>query len=140
MSIPAETAIRDWINARAGLTGEGMPLEMGAFLRQQRSPETGAYVVVWRQSEGVSDLVAEESLVSVARMQFLVFAGTEDASEKGAAALRTAFETLSGCPEPCGKSGHTVVTSDNLVGPFFVDNPAGEPYCFQVNGDFVLIE
>jgi len=139
MSVPAEAAVRAWINARTvDLVGPGLPLALGAYLRQQRSPEGGAYTVVWRNSEGVGSPVAEDGRIARARMQCLVFAGTEESAEAAASALRAAFETLTGMPEPCGDTGVTVLVADTTVGPFFINNPEGEQFCFQVDTDLLL--
>lgn len=141
MSVAAQLAIREWINARTDLVGEGLPLEGGAYLREQRSPAYGAYAVILRTSEGVTSVVAEAAAeLGIARVQFLVYAGTEVKAELAAAALRKAFETLTGCPEPCGTTGVMVLVADNYLGPLFVPHvgDTGEEFCFQVNADFVL--
>jgi hypothetical protein len=143
MAIAAQDAIRAWINARADLVGEGLPLNRGAYLREQRSPADGAYTVLSRGSEGIGSVVAEGGDgIGTARMQFLVYAGTETASEAAAAALREAFETLQGCPEPCGSTGVTVRVAYNHLGPILIPvaPDAGEIYCHQVNADFLLTE
>jgi hypothetical protein len=141
VSVAAQAAIRAWINGRADLVGDGLPLARGAYLREQRSPADGGYAVISRTSEGVTSIVAEPApVLAVARIQCLVYAGTEEASEAAAAALRSAFETLEGNPEPCGGTGVTVLTADNHIGPLFVPHAGdtGEIYSFQVNADFVL--
>lgn len=138
MNFSAEAAVRAWINGRADLLGDGNPLPLGAFLRDQRSPENGAYAVVSRSPEGaVRAPVAEDAAFTTARMQVLVFAGTEESAEIAAKAVRAAFETLNGCPEPCGGTGVTVRVADNHNGPFYVPGTT-EPYCFQVGADFLL--
>ena len=138
MSIAAEAAVRAWINDLP-ITGEGNPLSRGAYLREQRSPADGAYAVIARQPEGVTYRVAEDGAVCTARIQCLVYAGTEESSEAAAAALMTEIERLTGCPEPCGP-GVRVLVTDNRSGPFQI--PAGpdtgEQFAFQVNADFVL--
>lgn len=141
MSLAAEAALRTWINGHSALVGDGNPLALGAYLRAQRSPGSGAYAVISRSSEGVTNIVAEaDSAFSTARMQCLVFAGTEQSAEAAAAALRTLFETLTGCPEPCGDGATIIRVADNHLGPLFIQAGAdnGEQYCFQVNADFVL--
>jgi len=138
MAVAAEAAVRAWINARPGLVGEGNPLSRGAYLRHQRSPEGGAYAVISRNSEGVGSLVAEQSPVATARIQCLVYAYPEQAAETAAAALLNAFESLTGCPEPCGDTGVTVLVASNFVGPFFIFQPDSEQYQFQVDADLVL--
>ena len=137
MSVAAENAVRSWINSRP-IVGDGQPLALGAYLANQRSPDSGAYAVVLRNPEGGGrPMVAEDSALSVARMQAMVFAGTIEAAEAAAAALRSEIETLTGVPEPCGDTGVLVLVADNLNGPFAVPG-TGEQYCFQVGADFVL--
>jgi hypothetical protein len=142
MSLPATDAVRAWINARRDLTGEGNPLALGAYLTQQRSPAAGAYAVLARQETGTGGtLTAEPSpALAIARVHAMVYAGTETAAETAAAALRTAWEELTGCPEPCGDTGTFVLVTDNHTGPLYVPMPGegGEQFCFQVGADFVL--
>ena len=144
MAIAAQSAVRAWINGRLDLVGQGNPLPNGAYLMTQASPEAGAYAVVSRTSEGVTSLVAENPPgVTVARMQCLVLAGTIEASELAAAAVRTAFESLRGQPEQCGTTGIWVLVTDNHLGPLFITPPAtlgGEVYAHQVNADFTLAQ
>jgi hypothetical protein len=136
MSTAAEENVRAWVNARP-IVGDGQPLARGAYLREQRSPADGAYVIVQRNPEGVNASgFAEDDSVSVARMQFQVFAGSEAAAESGAAALMSEIQTLTGCPEPCGEA--LVLVTDNRNGPFAVPGTA-EAYCFQLGADFVLL-
>ena len=141
MAVAAEVAVREWINSKTDLVGMGNPLALGAFLIEQASPADGAYAVIARSSEGVTRVVSEPAPgVGVARMQCLVYAGTEEASEPAAAALRRAFESLSGCPEPCGDTGVWALVTENLIGPIFVPHQGdtGEIYAFQVDADFLL--
>lgn len=143
MAVVGQAAVRDWVNGRADLVGAGNPLDAGAYTREQRSPAYGAYVVVTRNSEGTTSIVEEPAPeIGVARIQFLVYAGTEVAAENAAVMLRKAVEGLQGAREACGSSGVTVLAADNWVGPLFVPHvgDTGEEYCFQVNADFVLAE
>jgi len=140
VSIAAEAALRAWVNARP-IVGEGQLLSRGAYLREQRSPADGAYAVIARNPEGLGSIVAEDSTLARARIQAVVFAGTEEAAENAAAALLSEFEKLTGMPEPCGTTGVTVLIADNFTGPFFQPAPpasSGEIYSFQVGADFVL--
>jgi hypothetical protein len=141
MAVSAQSAIRAWINAR-DIVGEGSALSRGAYLQTQRSVADGAYAVVSRTSEGVTDVVAEGSDAGVARIQCLVFAGTEDASEAAAKALRQAFEGLTGAPQKCGTTDVSIMVAFNHLGPFLVPwaPDGGETYCHQVNADFLLTE
>lgn len=147
MALAAEVAIRAWINARPIVTGVNLdedvpPLANGAFLLPQASPADGTYAFLSRNPEGVGSVVAEDSLISTARIQCLVFGGTVEAAERAAAALRGEFEKLTGCPEPCGDTGVIVMTADNHNGPFFIPLQASgsEVFCFQVGADFMLRE
>jgi hypothetical protein len=139
VAVSAQSAIRAWVNA-SPIVGEGNPLSRGAYLIEQRSPADGAYTVLLRTSEGVDSPVAEDGRVGTARMQFLVYAGTVDAAENAAKALRDLIETLTGAPQPCGDTGSRILVSDNQLGPFAIPPPpdAGETYAFQVNADFLL--
>lgn len=137
----AQIALRAWVNARSDLVGEGNPIPQGAFVREIRSPADGAYVVLARQSEGVTNVTAEPGGPSIARIQSIVYAGTVEVAENAAGALRAAYESLSGCPELCGDTGVKVLVADNYLGPFAIPPApdAGEVYAFQVNADFVLL-
>lgn len=139
MSSSAQVAIRAWLNARP-IVGDGQLLARGAYLREQRSPADGAYAVLTRTVEQPGGVVAEDGLVSMARLSVAVYAGTEEAAEAAAVAVRNEFEKLTGCPEPCGTTGVTVLAAANHLGPMFLPVAAdsGEIYAFQVTADFVL--
>src|SRR5262249_21782028 len=124
------------------IVGEEQPLSRGAYLIEQRSPADGAYAVVLRTSEGVTSPVAEDGAIGVARMQFIVYAGTVDASENAGKALRALIETCTGLPQQCGDTNTRILVADNYLGPFAIPPApdAGEVYAFQVNADFVLTE
>lgn len=143
MSIAAEAAIRAWVNSKTALVGAGRPLSNGAYLRQQRSPDSGAYLVLARVPGG-QDLVAEQDpgALDTARIAASIYAGTEEAAENAAAAYATAVQDLTGNPEPCPGTGVRVLVSDNVTAPAYVPQPAdtGEPYCFTVTADFVLAQ
>lgn len=132
--------MRAWVNGLP-ITGKGRPLARGAFLTPPRSPADGAYALLQRTSEGVTNVVAEgNSGLGVARIQFLVFAGTQQASESAAGALRDQIERLTGVPTPCGNTGTRILVSDNWLGPFAIPvaPDAGEIWAYQVNADFML--
>jgi hypothetical protein len=138
MSVPAEQAVRAWINGLTGLVGDGNPLSGGAYTLSQRSPADGAYGIVARNPEGVPGaLIAEDSEVMTARVQVQVFAGTSQAAENAAGALRDEIDRLNGRPEPCGDLPYLVLVTDNRNGPFYVPGTP-EEFCFQVGADFVL--
>ena len=142
MTANAAVAMRAWINARAGLTGKGNPLSRGAFLagHQPRSPADGAYALVFRMPGVRNDVVAEDSNPSIARLQFMVYAGTIEAAETAVVALSEAFNDLNGLPEPCGSTGVMVLVTDNLSDPGYVPMPGsgGEQHAFQVSCDVML--
>jgi hypothetical protein len=140
--LAAETAIRSWVNSKPGLVGPGNPLAGGAFLRQQRSPADGAYAVLARAG-GSSDMVAEQDPnLCAAVIIAQIYSPAEDAAERAAAALMTEIEQLTGCPEPAGDSGLTILVADKTLGPTFIPQPpdSGEPYCFQIQAEFTLAE
>jgi hypothetical protein len=138
VSVPAEQAVRAWINGLPNLVGEGHPLSRGAYTLSQRSPADGAYGIVARNPEGQpSGVVVEDSEVTVARVQVQVFAGTTEAAEDAAGALRDEIDRLNGRPEPCGAGPWLVLVTDNRNGPFYVPG-VNEEFCFQVGADFVL--
>jgi hypothetical protein len=138
--IAAEAAMRAWVNARQTLVGPGCPLANGCFLSPPiHSPDTGAWALLTRIPAAAGQVVAEDSQITQARLQFDVYCGDEVAAEAAAAALAAEIETLTGCPEPAGESARVLV-HDNLTGPAFVPQAgtAGEPYCFQVQADVLL--
>jgi hypothetical protein len=140
MSLPAESAIRAWVNGQGGLVGPDNPLALGAYLSQQRSPGSGSYAVLSRQSQLARSPVAEDESIDNARISFLVYGGTEEAAEAAAVALANSIGGLTGRPEVCGDTGITVLVHDNLSGPMFVPMPAsgGEQFAFEVAADFLL--
>lgn len=139
--IAAEQAVREWVNSKtATLTGKGHPLSQGAYLRELRSPADGPYAVV-RRAGGAGDVTAEsDGLLSTAVIQFSVYSAAEDVAEDAATALFDHVELLTGCPEPCGDTGVSVLVADKTTGPVLVpDLPnSGEPFCFQVTTEFTL--
>ena len=140
--IAAEEAVRAWVNTYPGLAGAGNPLAMGAFLRSQRSPASGAYAVLTSLPAQGAAAVAEDGAVSTVRVGALVYAGTVEAAEAAAAAYTSAVESLTGKPAPMGDSGVVCLVSDNVEGPAYIEQPAdsGEEHCFSVNADFVLYQ
>jgi hypothetical protein len=131
-------AVCDWTNAQAGLVGVGNPLEQGCFLAPPpRSPASGAWALVSRVGGG-QPLVAEDTAVTTARMQWDVYCGDEVAGEAAATGIAAAVEDLNGSPVPAGTV--RILVSDNLSGPVYVPQPAdaSEPYLFQVQADLVL--
>ena len=143
MSVPAEAAIRAWINAPAtGLSGNGAPISNGAFSRRARSPASGSYAVVQRMSIASRAVAEEDGAIDQARLSVMIYAGTQEAAEAGAAAYATAVQRLSGKPVPAGDTGVIILVSDNLSGPQDVPMPegGGEQFAFEVAADFLLTQ
>jgi hypothetical protein len=138
--IPAERAVRAWVNAQPQLAGEGMPLSNGAYLRSQRSPGDGCYAVL-ASSPGTGGLPAEAGAdLAVAAITALIYGGTTDTAEAAAVAYMTAVEELTGMPAQCGAEPYRILVADHISGPAAVQPPAdaGEAYCFQVSAEFLL--
>lgn len=142
MALSAETAIRAWLNARPGLAGPGCALSRGTFLngRQPRSPADGAYALLIREAGVAGQVIAEDSDPAMARITAHVYAGTIEAAEAACAAVANAFQSLTGCPEPCGDTGITVLVADNHTDPGYVPMPGsgGEQHCFTTSSTFML--
>jgi len=142
MSIAAESALRAWVNARGDLVGNGNPLSRGAYLLHQRSPADGSYAVLTRTPEQPDSPVAEDNQVARARLMAQVYGGTTDTAETAAAALRSAWEDLQGCPQRVPNTNVIILVADGHVGPVWVPMPpdSGELYCFSVEAEFVMCE
>ena len=146
--VPAEAAVREWINENRALVPphndphpDRWPLSRGAYLRSQRSPADGAYVVL-ATTYGAEAPVAEPSGdLQLTRLTFRVYAGTEEHAERAAAALATILAALAGLV-PCGQSGTWILGHDQLTGPLFVPAgpDAGEQFCFQVTCQLLLAD
>lgn len=138
MSVAAEEAIRAWINALTIVDPDAV-IPRGAYLKMQRSPAWGAYIVLARTGAPAGPF-AEPGPVDVAHVDCAVYAGTQDAAENAAASLRSEFEKLTGCPQPCAGTGATILCASNYSGPVNIPVPAdaGEQYCFQVGADFMI--
>jgi hypothetical protein len=149
MPVEAEAAVRAWINANTALVDpdgndDERPLARGAYLRSQRSPADGPYVVLARTPPGGGEAPVAEPApeLDVARFTFQVYAGTEDAAEHGAVALLKALGGLTGNPVPAGGTGIWILTHGLITGPTFIPAPAssGEQYCFMVTADLLLAD
>ncbi len=148
MSVTSEQAVRAWVNSRQELLGTQQapgPLAMGAFLRNQASPASGAYAVLAAAPprSGAQSVVAEDGRISMARIIALVYAGTTEAAELAAVAYANAVRELKGNPVQMGSTGVTCLVTDNLLGPAFQPTgPAGtaEQFCYSVDADFMLYQ
>ena len=104
--LAAEAAIREWVNADPGLVPQngdpdsGAPICRGAYLRTQRSPADGAYLVISRALPGGNEAgVAEVTpALGLARITAQAYAGTEEAAEEAAAAYARAVAACTGVP------------------------------------------
>lgn len=141
MSLPAEQAVRAWANGRADLVGAGQPVSGGFYLLQQRSPASGQYAVLARQSVATPDVVAEnDGQLDQARISALFYGGSQETAEAAAGAFASAVQSFSGLPAACGDTGVLLLATDNLSGPMYVPMPAegGEQFAFEVGADFLL--
>ena len=145
--LAAETAVREWVNANRQLVPphdapdpDRYPLARGAYLRSQRSPADGAYLVLATVGGAEPDVAEPGGALMLTRVTFRVFAGTEEAAEQAAAAVATALAALTGVPVRCGGTGVWILAHDQLAGPLFVPAgaDAGEQYCFQVTCQLLL--
>lgn len=136
--VAAVKAVLAWVNAHPTLTGEGNPLDQGAFRGQVRSPSRGAYLELYR-IDGADALTAEEG-VDQARIAGVIYAGTDEAAEDAAVAYANALCQVTGTPAVMGDAVCLVV--DDIVGPQAVDNragPGGDRFAYQVDASFFLI-
>jgi hypothetical protein len=147
--IPAEAAIRAWVNANHDLMDprgddDDRPIARGAYLRSQRSPADGPYLVLSRDLPGGEEApVAEPSPdLGIARIVAQAFAGTELAAETAAVAYFNAVTTCTGRPQPCGGTGIVILGYSGLSGPASVafGPDSGEMFGFQVVADFLLAD
>lgn len=133
----AVTAVLTWLNAHQTLTGRGKPLDHGAFRTRPRSPSRGAYALLTR-IDSADALIAEEA-VDQARIAAVIYAATDEAAETAATAYANELAALSGTPTPMGDV--TCLVVDDITGPLFVDDRAGdgEQFAYAVDADFFLI-
>lgn len=134
----AVAAVLAWVNGHPTLTGEGKPLEHGAFRGRPRSPSRGAYLMLTR-IDSADALIAEEA-ADQARIAAVIYAATDEAAETAATAYANALTALSGTPTPMGDDV-TCLVVDDITGPLFVDDRAGdgEQFAYAVDADFFLI-
>jgi hypothetical protein len=145
----AEEAIRAWVNSNPALVPQngdpdsGLPISRGAYLRSQRSPADGPYLVIERAMPGGAEppgVCEPAPELGTARIIARTYAGTEQASEAAATAYYNAVASAVGDPQPCGDTGTWVLSHDSLAGPAFISQgpTGGENYCFQVVAEFLL--
>lgn len=136
--VAAVGAVLAWVNDHPTLTGEGHPLDQGAFRGQVRSPSRGAYLELYR-IDGADALTAEEG-ADQARIAGVIYAGTDEAAEVAAVAYANALCQLTGTPAVMGDVLCLVV--DDITGPQLIDGRAGssgELYAYQVDANFFFI-
>lgn len=135
MAVDAEGAVRDWVNARQDLVGEGGPIPLGAHLGDGlRSPGRGAWVLLLRVG-GTRGLTAERPM-DIARISATVYGTTKETAAAGATAYATALEGLDGAPVAMGPLVVCHVV-DNITGPSAVPDGSGE-HRYLVDAEFVL--
>jgi hypothetical protein len=146
--LAAETAVRAWVNGNRDLVPphdavdpDGWPISRGAYLRSQRSPADGAYVVLATTGATEAPVAEPAPALMVSRLLFRCYAGTEESAEQAAAALAKAVETLTGRPVRCGDTDTWIRGHDQLTGPLFVPAgpDSGEQFCFQVSCQLLLV-
>jgi hypothetical protein len=148
--IAAEAAIRAWINGRPDLIGNpdqvngGGPISRGAYLRLQRSPADGAYVVISRALPGGSEAPVGEPAeeLGTARIIGQVYAGSQEMAENAATAYANAVAGCTGRPQRCGQTSTWILSHDNLAGPAYIaaGPTSGEQFCYQVVAEFLLAD
>lgn len=138
MAVDAEGAVRDWINSRTDLVGQGRPLQLGAHLGRLRSPGRGSYALLLRVG-GTGALTAERP-VDQARISATIYGTTKETAAQAAVAYANAVQELDGRPTAMGP---LVVcnTVDNLSGPLAIDDTDTnrEQYRYVVDADFYLV-
>lgn len=135
--VAATDAVLAWANEHPTLTGQGNPLDLGAFDTQIRSPSRGAYLWVTR-IDGADAMVAEGA-IDEARMAGVIYAATRKAAEAAAVAYANALAALSGTHTPMGDAVCLVV--DDITGPQLIDDQAGsrgELVAYQMDATFYL--
>lgn len=135
--VPAVTAVLKWINGNQQLAGRGRPLSRGAYRQLPRSPADGTYVLLYR-IDGFDALTAERP-ADAARIAGVVYGPDDEAAETAAVAYANAVLALTG--QPVQMDGATCLVADDVVGPQFIDNRAGngEQYAYQVDATFFMI-
>jgi hypothetical protein len=106
-----EGAVRDWVNAQAGLVGAGHPLELGAHLKRLRSPFRGSYLLLSRVGGGPEG--AEEINVDRARISGSVYGVTKITATAAAVAYANALATVS--PQAAVTGGRLAAVTDIVV-------------------------
>lgn len=136
MAVDAEGAVRDWVNGRTDLVGEGGPIHLGAHLGGRlRSPGRGAYVVLLRVG-GARALTAEKPF-DQARISATFYAPTKEIACVAATAYTTALEGVDGAPVQMGPLVVCHVV-DNISGPTALDDRADTEYRYLVDAEFVM--
>lgn len=132
MALDVEGVVRNWINTRTDLVGDGKPLQRGAFLNLQKA--SGPYVFII--AVGTPPDLTAETPIGRARISATIYAGTKGAASKAAIAYVNVLETLTGKPERMGDYLCRVV--DNITGPLPLDDHLTnrEEFRYLVDADF----
>lgn len=136
MALDGEGIVRNWINTRTDLVGQGRPVQHGAHLKRLRSPAAGAYAYILGIAQG-PDLTAETP-VSRCRVSATFYAGTKESASVAAVAYATVLETLNGRPEAMGDFKCLIVDSISGPNPINDQDTTREQYRYLVDADFYI--
>lgn len=134
MMLDVEKIVKDWINSRNDLVGDGKPIKRGAFLKRLSSE--GTYVQIMAIGTPVS--LTAESPTARSRISGTVYGGTKQAACNAAVAYVTVLEKLQGQVEHAGD--YKVLVVDNISGPLPLDDhlTTREQFRYQVDADFYV--
>lgn len=140
------SSVRAWINTHPHLHGSDVApglLANGAFLELERSPASGAYVLIEQAPEGQPrNPVAEDWRVTNTRIAHYVYASKPAVANRAAKALADAVQACTGDPVPVPGTDTLIMVTDNVQGPASVarSQATGGEYCFQVMADYLLYD
>lgn len=127
--VDALSAMREWINSRAGLVGKGRKLQLGAHLKKLGGGEPATFAYLEENFSLRSD-DSPESPDMIAALSAQVYGGTREAATIAAVALAEEVSSyLVGIPAEV--TGATLFASDDIQGPAWA--PDGEKPRLLVN-------
>jgi len=132
--VDAEGAVRDWINSRADLYGDGHPIEKGAHLRRLRSPIRGAYVLLSVVSG--SQAGSPEATTYVARVSASAFGIRKEGAIRAATAYAAAVGGLAGVPVMMGSA--RCLYASAITGPIDLTELDEDEPRYAVDADFTF--
>lgn len=129
-----EGIVRDWINSRDDLVGEGRPLTRGAYLKRLRSQGAYAFLI----SVGTPGDLSAEVPIARARVSATIYGRTKEVSSNAATAYMTVLESVNGKPETVG--AYRILVVDNITGPLPLDDQltTREEFRYLVDADFYV--